>query len=302
MNACSSFVMKEEKRLSCFRSRHGWLRMASIGCLLANSTFSGCHSARNRLPVSPAPAGNSPEGIASASGSTPHYISPLAYWKPTHEFLIHAPRSLAKVALTFDAGHDDRAVQRILAVLTERKVRCTFFLTGQFCEKFPRSSRAIAEAGMELGNHSYSHPKFSRLSPEEVASQLERGEAAIEAACGHGAKPLFRFPYGDSNRRSLAAVTAGGYQAIHWSLDSLDAFGKPKSANFVAERCLKRLKPGDIVLMHVSCPGSAEALPRIFDYLDRMGIEVVPISELLLAQRQTALRTEPSRFRALRKL
>jgi len=35
--------------------------------------------------------------------------------------------------------------------------------------------------------------------------------------------------------------------------------------------------------MHVSCIGSADALPRIFDHLDKIGARVVPVSELLLS-------------------
>jgi peptidoglycan/xylan/chitin deacetylase (PgdA/CDA1 family) len=267
--------------------------LASLGC-----------PDRNRAVVAGSPGGGSKSAPSpDTRGATRGFAgSLLKDWKATPHFLIRAPGSLQKVALTFDAGHDDRAVASILSVLAEHHVHCTFFLTGRFCQKFPKSCRAIADAGMELGNHSFSHPMFSRLTPEEVKIQLDRGEEAIDAVCGRGARPLFRFPYGDSNRRSLLAVVAEGYQPIHWSLDSLDAFGKPKSADFVVNRFLKRLKSGDVTLMHVSCTTSAEALPRIFDHLDRMGLQVVPVSELLMAQRQTAVRIEPSRLRAFRKM
>jgi peptidoglycan/xylan/chitin deacetylase (PgdA/CDA1 family) len=226
----------------------------------------------------------------------------LKDWRPTPHFLVRAPANLQKVALTFDAGSTDRAVEPILSVLAAHHVHCTFFLTGQFCQKFPKSCRAIADAGMELGNHSYSHPKFTKLTDAAIKEQLDKSEAMIEATCGRGAKPLFRFPYGDSDRRTVNAVVADGYQPIHWSLDSLDAFGKPKTADFVADRIIKRLRSGDVTLMHVSCVTSAEALPRIFDRLDEMGVQVVPVSELLIAQKQTAARVEPSRFRTLRKM
>ena len=197
--------------------------------------------------------------------------------------LVHGPLDMPKVALTFDAGSDAKAVRLILKTLEERHVHATFFLTGRFCEKFPAECRAIAEAGMELGNHSYDHPKFTRLSDAKIAEELEKAEAAIVKACGRGAKPLFRFPYGDSNPRTQRIVAAAGYQSIHWTLDSLDAFQRPKTADFVAGRIDSRVKPGFITLMHVSCVTSAEALPRIFDQLDKMGAQVVPVSELLLA-------------------
>src|SRR5205814_10093968 len=123
---------------------------------------------------------------------------------------------------------------------SEHHAHATFFLTGRFCEQFPGEVRAIAEAGMELGNHSYSHPHFTRLSDAEIRSQLERAEAAIVKACGRGAKPLFRFPYGDCDRRARSVVADAGYQAIYWSVDSWDSFGRPKSADFVADRILRK--------------------------------------------------------------
>jgi peptidoglycan/xylan/chitin deacetylase (PgdA/CDA1 family) len=278
-------------------------RAGLVALGLLSTVLVGCRGHKS-VPAADGSGGNLTAGPSAGTPGAKAVIAdrPLKEWKATPDFLIRAPASLQRVALTFDAGHDDRAVEAILSVLAAHHVHCTFFLTGQFCQKFPKSCRAIAEAGMELGNHSFSHPKFTRLTAEEVKTQLEMSEAAIKEACGRGAKPLFRFPYGESNRRSLMAVVANGYQPIHWSLDSLDAFGRPKTADFIADRFLKRLKSGDVTLMHVSCPTSAEALPRIFDHLDQMGLQAVPVSELLLAQKQMASRVEPSRFRALRKM
>ena len=207
----------------------------------------------------------------------------LVSFQPTSDLLVRGHQSPSKVARTFDAGSDAKAVPLILKTLAERHVHATFFLTGRFCEKFPEECKAIADAGMELGNHSYRHPHFTRLSEAKIREELERAEAAILKACGRGAKPLFRFPYGDSNARTQRIVAAAGYQPIHWTLDSLDAFGRPKTADFVVSRIDSRVKPGFITLMHVSCVTSAEALPRIFDQLDKMGAHVVPVSELLLS-------------------
>ncbi len=217
--------------------------------------------------------------------------NPLATYKPSpriFEFQRYAPK---QVALTFDAGSDDSAVQAILAALKQHHTRSTFFLTGRFCEQYPDSCRAIGAAGMEIGNHSYSHPRFTKRKEAEIETQLARAEQAISKACGRGAKPLFRFPYGDENKRARHTVAQNGYQAIGWSLDSWDSVGKPKSADFVAKRILAKIKPGNIVLMHVSYPESAKALPRIFAYLDKQGIANVPVSELLLAPPPSAPKT-----------
>lgn len=204
-------------------------------------------------------------------------------WKPTPLlFWIGKPKLKPPlVALTFDAGKDASGVPLILKTLAAHHTRATFFLTGEFCKRCPHACRAIADAGMELGNHSYSHPHFSKISPERVQRELDRAEATIVAICGRGAKPLFRFPYGNCNKRTREEVAARGYQPIHWTLDSLDSFGRPKSADFVAKRIIRRIKPGYITLMHVSQIETAKALPRIFAYLDKIGARSVPISELM---------------------
>ena len=232
-----------------------------------------------KTPDTPEPRAVHPESELPLTPVNPD----LASFHPTPALLVHGPQNLPKVALTFDAGSDAKAVPMILKTLEAHHVHATFFQTGRICEKFPAECRAIAEAGMELGNHSYQHPYFTRLSDAMVREELERAEEAIVKACGRGAKPLFRFPYGDSNARTQRTVAAAGYQPIHWTLDSLDAFRKAKTADFVAGRIDSRVKPGFITLMHVSCVTSAEALPRIFDQLDKMGAQVVPVSELLLA-------------------
>ena len=184
-------------------------------------------------------------------------------------------------ALTFDAGSDAKAVLPILKELQARQVKATFFLTGKFCERYPKEVRAIADAGMELGNHSYSHPRFTRLSEAQIREQLERGERAIMKACGRGAKPLFRYPFGDSDARVQKIVAKCGYQAVYWSLDSLDAFRENKTADYVVNRYATRLKGGQISLMHVSSLGSAHALPRVFARLERLGLRQVPVGDIV---------------------
>jgi peptidoglycan/xylan/chitin deacetylase (PgdA/CDA1 family) len=206
----------------------------------------------------------------------------LAGYKASSKQFVAAAGGPPRVALTFDAGSDAKAVPLILKTLKEHNVRATFFLTGQFCKRYPAACRAIAEASMELGNHSFSHPHFTKLSDAEILNQLMNAEIAIRGTCGRGARPLFRFPFGDSDKRTRDLVAKAGYQAIYWTLDSLDSVGKPKPPDFVANRITARVKGGYITLMHVSCLGSAQALPRIFAHLDKRGAKVVPVSDLLL--------------------
>lgn len=262
-----------------------WLTLVRVPwwtgvCLAGGLALAGCQrqvkSTATINPVTTSAPLNSP--ITALSHATA--LTTLIPTAKLFEYTRFAPN---RVSLTFDAGSDNSAVRPILAALEQHHNRATFFLTGKFCEQYPDSCRAIADAGMEIGNHSYSHPSFIKRTDVVIATQLDRAELAIIKACGRGAKPLFRFPYGDCSPRTRHAVVDKGYQPIGWTLDSLDSVGKPKSADFVAKRIIAKIKPGYITLMHVSYRHSAEALPRIFAYLGKQGLKSVPVSELYFA-------------------
>ena len=70
-----------------------------------------------------------------------------------------------------------------------------------------------------------------------------------------------------------------------------------RTAAFVAARIIKRIRPGQITLMHVSCVTSAQALPRIFDYLDKNGMHVVPVSTLMTEAEQPGAPDKSVAFR-----
>jgi len=78
---------------------------------------------------------------------------------PTQKDFVFSPKPQKRVALTFDAGSDDKAVDLILTELKKHDVKATFFLTGKFCEKFPAAVKKIADAGMEI-----TQPASSRMA------------------------------------------------------------------------------------------------------------------------------------------
>ncbi len=248
----------------------------AIGLIAMLNVTSGCGN-RGASPVAPAPKPSQTAQATPASAPTPHLAN---FTASTKDFYL-SPKPQKRVALTFDAGSDDKAVKLILEELAKHKTHATFFLTGKFCEKFPAAVKEIADAGMEIGNHSYSHPHFTELTDDEIREQLSRAEEAILKATGKTAKPLFRFPYGARNKRVAQVVAEAGYQSIYWYVDSLDSVGKPKTSDFLADRVIAKIAEGGVSLMHVSSVPSAEALPRIFEHLEKEGLTAVPVSELL---------------------
>jgi peptidoglycan/xylan/chitin deacetylase (PgdA/CDA1 family) len=202
------------------------------------------------------------------------------------------PTAQQVVALTFDAGANADGLPSILATLSSEGVRATFFLTGNFAAGFPASARAITAAGHRIGNHTATHPHPLTLSDAALRNELTVAENQIRAAGAGNPRPLFRFPFGERDARTIGVVNAAGYVAVRWTVDSLGWQGlngrtPPAATQFVIDRVLAAARPGAIVLMHVgSHPEDhttldAAALPTVIDGFRARGYRFVTLDALL---------------------
>jgi peptidoglycan/xylan/chitin deacetylase (PgdA/CDA1 family) len=192
------------------------------------------------------------------------------------------------VALTFDAGANAAGLPKILSTLSAKGVAATFFLTGNWADTNPGGVGQIVSAGHRVANHSMTHPGFTGLDGTGIAQQVRGAEQAILAA-GADPTPLFRFPFGERDARTIAAVNDLGYVAVRWTVDTLGWKGTSGGINtqIVADRTLAGLQPGEIVLMHIgSNPNDgttldADALPQIIDRISAAGYGFVTLDALL---------------------
>ena len=94
--------------------------------------------------------------------------------------------------------------------LKEKEIPAIMFTVGKSLEKYPDEVAYAMENGIIIGNHSYSHPHFSDLSPEECIEEIDRCECLIEALYWHRGierryRP-FRFPYGDKGGKNKELI------------------------------------------------------------------------------------------------
>lgn len=193
--------------------------------------------------------------------------------------------TVARVAITLDAGASAVPTPAMLKALHERGIHVTFFLTGQWMREHPDLTFQIAAEGHEIANHSFRHPDFTTLDAAAMLKELADTDAAAQALTGHGTRPFFRPPYGAYNNSVLDTVIGAGYLPIYWTLDSLDSVGKPKTPKFLIDRVTTKLKGADlngaIFLMHCGSEATAAALPVILDRFAAMGVSVTTVGELL---------------------
>ncbi len=199
------------------------------------------------------------------------------------------PTNAHVVALTFDGGANADGLPSILASLRAAGVRATFFVTGDFASAFPGLSAQIVAGGNRIGDHSVDHPSFTRLDDAQVRAEVLDASTTIRAITGADPAPLFRFPYGDYDTRTLADVNALGYVAVGWTVDTLGWEGTSAgiTASSIVARVMAGLRPGEIVLMHVGSnptDGStldAAALPAVVAAIRAAGYSFVTLSALV---------------------
>ena len=151
------------------------------------------------------------------------------------------------VSLTFDAAWGNEDTQLLLDILDKYDVRATFFVVGEWVEKYPESVKALADAGHEIMNHSDDHARFSSLSAEEIIANVNACNDKIEAITG--ARPtLFRAPYGEYDDNVVAAITSLGMHTIQWDVDSQD--WKDLSAEDITGRVTGKVSPGSIAVSY----------------------------------------------------
>ncbi len=183
-----------------------------------------------------------------------------------------------KIAISFDAAWGAEDTMQLIDTLQQYHVRTTFFVVGEWAQKYPDMIKALHDAGHEVQNHSDTHPHLSELSVEQITSQIETCNDKIEAVTG--VRPtLLRPPYGDYNNKVIETVEGLGMRAVQWSVDSLD--WKGISAEEIAKRVCEGVQPGSIVLFHNAADHTPEALPIILQTLQQEGYEIVPVSQLI---------------------
>nr|BFD87091.1 polysaccharide deacetylase family protein [Streptomyces sp. Xyl84] len=172
------------------------------------------------------------------------------------------------VGLTFDDGPSNDHTPALLSALRQNGLRATMFNEGQYAAAYPAQVKAQVDAGMWVGNHSYTHPHLTQQSQAQIDSEISRTQQAV-ANAGGGTPKLFRPPYGETNATLKAVEAKYGLTEIIWDVDSQDWNGASTDAIVQA---VGRLADGQIILMHEWPANTLAAIPRIAQTLASKGL------------------------------
>ena len=182
------------------------------------------------------------------------------------------------VALTFDDGPGPYT-DRLLKVLADNDAKATFFLIGNKVAANPAGARRIAEAGMEIGSHTWEHPNMTAIPAEDVPAQFSKANEAILAATGRQ-PALVRTAGGLTNDQVLAEAGKQGLADINWDVIPFDW---ANDANLDASRqiLMSQIKPGSVVLLHDTYSSTVDLAYQFIPVLKANGYHLVTVSQLL---------------------
>lgn len=222
------------------------------------------------------PSGSAtPKGTATPSGSaTPEKKSEPARPKPAGQVNCAEVKC---VALTFDDG-PGKHTGRLLDILNRKGARATFFMQGVMVKADPAMAKRVADTpGMEVANHTVSHPDLATLGQAGVRKEISGGQQRIQDATGKKTK-LFRPPYGSTNSNVRAVTAETGEAIILWDVDTLD--WKTRNPASIRKVVQQEARDGSVILMHDIHGSTVDSVENVVSDLQSNGYHVVTVSEL----------------------
>ncbi len=182
------------------------------------------------------------------------------------------------VSLTMNCAWNADDIDSILDTLNKYNIKITFFIVGDWADKYPEAVKKINENGHEIGNHSNTHPHVNKLNIDKNCEEITKCSEKLKNITGKEVN-LYRCPYGEYNNIVINAANSLNYYPIQWSLDTLDYTGL--TGNEMWNRLDGKLKKGDIILMHNGTKHTADSLELLIKNIQSKGLEIKKVSDII---------------------
>ena len=180
------------------------------------------------------------------------------------------------VALTFDDG-PSRYTDPILDLLERHGARATFCVIGNLVEARRDTVARAFDLGCEIVGHSWAHRDLTKLTAEQILTELLDTNLVISSITGTAPK-FHRPPYGAVSKKLTNASREADMAMLFWSVDPQD--WRTQDADTVAANILEHVKDGSVIICHDLYASTVEAMERVIPELISQGYQFVTVSEL----------------------
>lgn len=195
--------------------------------------------------------------------------------------LTSLPGTGRHIALTVDDGANSEVVGAYIRFARDTGARFTFFVTSSFSSWTDHKAalRPLVESGqIALGNHTFSHPQLTALSPSGVAEELNQCKTFLRNTFGVDGTPFYRPPYGYTNDTVDAVAADLGYTSpTLW-------YGSLSDSGLITERylltCARRFfHPQTIIIGHANHPPVTHVYPQLVEIIKQRRLNMVTLHD-----------------------
>jgi peptidoglycan-N-acetylglucosamine deacetylase len=198
---------------------------------------------------------------------------------PTAIYKGHPEKPMVSFIINVAWGNE--YLSSMLATLKKHNVKASFFLEGRWVKNNPGVAKMIAEAGHEIGNHSFTHPDMKQLSASKINEEIKKTNDVIEAVTGINAK-WFAPPSGSYKEEVIQIAAAQKLGTIMWSVDTID-WQKPTPEKLIS-RVMGKVHNGAMILMHPT-ESTANSLERLITQIKEKDLQIGTVSDMLSENR-----------------
>jgi peptidoglycan/xylan/chitin deacetylase (PgdA/CDA1 family) len=248
----------------------------------AEKTGAAALAAAAVLAAAYPPAAALPLAVFVGACAAAPFLPGVGFFMPV---VSRGPRNRPAAAVTFDDGPDPETTPALLDLLDHCRVKAAFFVVGRRVDAHPALAKELVRRGHAVGCHSYDHDVLLGMKrPQTVQQDLQKSVAALARI---GVRPLaFRPPVGILTPRIAAGLTAAGMYVLTFSRRGWDAGNRRLSG--LSERILRRVRPGDVILLHDTPPRGAfdkrhwlSEVEAVIEGARRRGLSVVSLETLI---------------------
>jgi peptidoglycan-N-acetylglucosamine deacetylase len=198
---------------------------------------------------------------------------------PTAVYKGHPDKPMVSFIVNVAWGNE--YLSGMLATLKKHNVSASFFLEGRWVKNNPGMAKMIAEAGHEIGNHSFTHPDMKQLSAPKINEEIKKTNEVIEAVTGVQTK-WFAPPSGSYKEEVVQIAAAHKLGTVMWSVDTID-WQKPAPEKLIS-RVMGKVHNGALILMHPT-ESTANSLEQLILQIKDKDLQIGTVSDMLSENR-----------------
>jgi peptidoglycan/xylan/chitin deacetylase (PgdA/CDA1 family) len=175
------------------------------------------------------------------------------------------------IAITFDDGPNRTTTLEMLSLLEQLHIPATFFVLGYMAEKNWEALKSVAASRLkhEIGNHSWSHGNFEKMTDDQLRNEITRVNDLVVHILGQDYRPrLVRPPRGQLRKGQRKLIEDMSMKICGWDIDPHD-WSHHRTEKSIINGILSKMADGKAVLCHDVHPTTVDVMKTVLPILKK---------------------------------